>query len=104
MSEAAPASRPATGGMSHPGGVFWRQALTPYAQAHLGRSLLDIATSVMPYLVLSVGMYLALGVSYLLVLAIAIPTAGFWYAPSSSSTIVLTVRSWHPSAPMRGSA
>jgi omega-6 fatty acid desaturase (delta-12 desaturase) len=63
--------------MSHPGGVFWRQALTPYAQPRLGRSLLDIATSVIPYLVLSVGMYLALGVSYLLVLAMAIPTAGF---------------------------
>jgi acyl-lipid omega-6 desaturase (Delta-12 desaturase) len=37
----------------------------------------DIATSVIPYLVLSIVMYLALGVSYLLVLAIAVPTAGF---------------------------
>ena len=77
MSEAGPATSATTGGMSHSGGVFWRQALTPYAQPHLGRSLLDIATSVIPYLVLSVVMYLALGVSYLLVLAIAIPTAGF---------------------------
>jgi omega-6 fatty acid desaturase (delta-12 desaturase) len=39
--------------------------------------LLDVATSVVPYLGLSVAMYLALGVSYLLVLAIAIPAAGF---------------------------
>ena len=77
MSEAAPATSAATRGISHSGGAFWRQALTPYAQPHLGRSLLDIATSVIPYLVLSVVMYLALGVSYLLVLAIAIPTAGF---------------------------
>jgi len=104
MSEAAPASRAATGAISHSSGAFWRQVLTPYAQSHLGRSLLDIATSVIPYLVLSVVMYLALGVSYPLVLAIAVPTAGFWYAPSSSSTTVLTVRSWHPSAPTHGLA
>ena len=77
MSEAAPASRAATGAISHSSGAFWRQVLTPYAQSHLGRSLLDIATSVIPYLVLSVVMYLALGVSYPLVLAIAVPTAGF---------------------------
>jgi acyl-lipid omega-6 desaturase (Delta-12 desaturase) len=77
MSKAAPASRAGAGATSHSGGVFWRQALAPYAQPHLGRSLLDIATSVVPYLALSVLMYLALGVSYLLVLVIAIPTAGF---------------------------
>ena len=77
MSETPPATRAATGGIPQSGGVFWRQALAPYAQPHLGRSLLDMATSVVPYLVLSVVMYLALGVSYLLVLAIAIPAAGF---------------------------
>jgi acyl-lipid omega-6 desaturase (Delta-12 desaturase) len=77
MSETAPATRAATDGISHSRDVFWRQALAPYAQRHLGRSLLDIATSVVPYLVLSVVMYGALGVSYLVVLAIAIPTAGF---------------------------
>jgi acyl-lipid omega-6 desaturase (Delta-12 desaturase) len=37
----------------------------------------DLATSVVPYLALSVAMYFALGVSYLLVLLIAIPAAGF---------------------------
>ncbi|MCA1678111.1 MAG: fatty acid desaturase [Actinobacteria bacterium] len=52
-------------------------ALAPYAQPHLGRSLLDIMTSVVPYLGLSVVMYLGLGVSYLLVLAVAVPAAGF---------------------------
>jgi omega-6 fatty acid desaturase (delta-12 desaturase) len=56
---------------------FWREALAPYARAHLGRSLLDLATSVVPYLALLVLMYLALDVSYLLVLALAIPAAGF---------------------------
>jgi acyl-lipid omega-6 desaturase (Delta-12 desaturase) len=56
---------------------FWREALDPYSQPHLGRSLLGIATSVVPYLALSVGMYFALDISYLLALAIAIPASGF---------------------------
>jgi acyl-lipid omega-6 desaturase (Delta-12 desaturase) len=58
-------------------GPFWRDALAPYARPRLGRSLLDLATSVVPYLALSVLMYLAVGVSYLLVLAIAVPASGF---------------------------
>jgi acyl-lipid omega-6 desaturase (Delta-12 desaturase) len=88
MSQAAPASSPAAT-MSDtavsevsaqplpPHGAYWREALAPYAHPHLGRSLLDLATSVLPYLALSVAMYEALSVSYLLVLVIAIPTAGF---------------------------
>jgi omega-6 fatty acid desaturase (delta-12 desaturase) len=58
-------------------GAAWRELLTPYARPRLGRALVDIATSVVPYLALSVLMYLLLGVSDLLVLALAIPTAGF---------------------------
>jgi omega-6 fatty acid desaturase (delta-12 desaturase) len=83
MSQAAPASSPATAVSAAPAepvqphGAYWREALAPYAQPHLGRSLLDLATSVLPYLALSVAMYFALSVSYLLVLVIAIPTAGF---------------------------
>jgi acyl-lipid omega-6 desaturase (Delta-12 desaturase) len=59
------------------GGAFWRETLAPYTQPRLGRSLVDLATSVVPYLALSVAMYLSLGVSYLLTLAIAIPASGF---------------------------
>jgi omega-6 fatty acid desaturase (delta-12 desaturase) len=55
----------------------WRDVLAPYARAHLGRSLLDIATSVVPYVTLWALMYRALDVSYLLVLALAIPAGGF---------------------------
>jgi acyl-lipid omega-6 desaturase (Delta-12 desaturase) len=55
----------------------WREALAPYARPRLGRSLLDLATSVLPYLALSVLIYVALGVSYLLALALAVPAAGF---------------------------
>jgi omega-6 fatty acid desaturase (delta-12 desaturase) len=73
----APASSADSGTRSGPGGAFWAETLAPYARPRLGRSLLDIATSVVPYFALSVLMYLALGISYLLVLAIAIPAAGF---------------------------
>src|SRR5688500_5159081 len=64
-------------GQPRSGRPFWREALAPYTQPQLGRSVLDIATSVGPYLALSVLMYLALDVSYLLVLALAVPAAGF---------------------------
>jgi acyl-lipid omega-6 desaturase (Delta-12 desaturase) len=56
---------------------FWREALAPYARPRLSRSLLDLATSVVPYLALMVAMYLSLDVSYWLTLALAIPAAGF---------------------------
>jgi acyl-lipid omega-6 desaturase (Delta-12 desaturase) len=54
-----------------------RRALAPYERPQLGRGVADIATSVVPYAALSVLMYLALDLSYLLVLALAIPAAGF---------------------------
>ena len=57
--------------------VSWAKVLAPYARPRLARSLLDLATSVVPYLALSVVMYLSLDVSYLLTLALAVPTAGF---------------------------
>jgi omega-6 fatty acid desaturase (delta-12 desaturase) len=66
-----PPERPASGGQ------FRRESLGPYARPHLGHSLLGIVTSVMPYVALSALMYLTLNVSYLLTLALAIPTAGF---------------------------
>jgi acyl-lipid omega-6 desaturase (Delta-12 desaturase) len=56
---------------------FWRDALAPFAQPDLGRSVLDLATSVVPYLVLLVLMYLAVDSSFLLVLALTVPAAGF---------------------------
>jgi omega-6 fatty acid desaturase (delta-12 desaturase) len=53
------------------------QALAPYAQPHLGRALLDLASSVVPYFALTVLMYLSLEVSYLLALVLAVPAAAF---------------------------
>ncbi len=55
----------------------WRAALAPYARPDLGRSLLDIVTSVLTYLGLLVAMYFLLDVSYWLVLAVSVPAAGF---------------------------
>jgi omega-6 fatty acid desaturase (delta-12 desaturase) len=67
-------------GLSSPAGAEarpWREALASYTRPRLARSLLDLATSVVPYLALSGLMYLALDVSYLLTLALAVPAAGF---------------------------
>ena len=57
--------------------AWWRETLAPYARPHIGRSVLDVLTSVVPYLALMVAMFLSLNVSYLLTLALAVPTAGF---------------------------
>ena len=54
----------------------WREQLSPYAVPHSGRAALCLATSVVPYLGLSVLMYLLLGRS-LLALLIGIPAAIF---------------------------
>jgi acyl-lipid omega-6 desaturase (Delta-12 desaturase) len=51
--------------------------LAAYARPSLTRSVLDIFTSAVPYLAVSVLMYLALDVSYLLTLALVLPAAGF---------------------------
>ena len=49
----------------------WRELLAPYARPRLGRSALDLATSAVAYLAVSVGMYFALRVSVFLTLALA---------------------------------
>jgi omega-6 fatty acid desaturase (delta-12 desaturase) len=54
-----------------------RPDLSAYAQPQLARSLLDLATSVLPYLALSLAIYRLLDVSYLLALLVAIPAGGF---------------------------
>jgi omega-6 fatty acid desaturase (delta-12 desaturase) len=56
---------------------FWRERLAPYAEPRVGRSLLDLATSVVPYVALTAAMYLLSQISYLLALVLAVPAAGF---------------------------
>jgi len=70
-----PARQPTPAAMSER--PFWRDALAPYARPDLGRSTINLATSVVPYVVLFVLMYVTLSVSYLLTLALAILAAGF---------------------------
>jgi omega-6 fatty acid desaturase (delta-12 desaturase) len=53
------------------------ERLSVYARSNLGRALISLATSVVPLLGLWVLMYFALGVSYVLALVLAVPTAGF---------------------------
>jgi acyl-lipid omega-6 desaturase (Delta-12 desaturase) len=55
----------------------WRGVLDAYAEPRLGRSVLDLATSVVPYLALLVAMALALRVSLWLSLVLVLPTSAF---------------------------
>jgi acyl-lipid omega-6 desaturase (Delta-12 desaturase) len=54
-----------------------RQALASYAQPRLGRSVLDVLTSIVPYLALSTVIYLTLGDSLVLTVVLVLFTAGF---------------------------
>src|SRR4051794_41589283 len=56
---------------------YWKESLAPYAKPHIGRSVLDVLTSVVPYLALFYVMYRLLDVSYLLTLAVGVLAAGF---------------------------
>jgi omega-6 fatty acid desaturase (delta-12 desaturase) len=55
----------------------WRQSIAEHERPSLPHSLLDLATSVLPYLALTVAMYLSLEVSVWITLVLAIPAAGF---------------------------
>jgi acyl-lipid omega-6 desaturase (Delta-12 desaturase) len=77
MSDAAVSPLSSSGGLSSRRASSWRAVLAPYARADLRRSLLDIGTSVVPYLGLLAGMYFLLDVSVWLVLAVSVPAAGF---------------------------
>ncbi len=55
----------------------WQRELAPYAKPSLPLAMSSIATSVLPYLALSIAMWQLLHVSLVLVLALAVPAAGF---------------------------
>ena len=59
------------------GKFFWRDAIQPYEKSSRARSLFDLATSVVPYLLLSVAGYLAFEVSVWLTLGISVLASGF---------------------------
>ena len=56
----------------------WCDSLDPLAKPVLWRSVLDVATSVVPYLLITALMFaLVDSVSYWLILALAVPASGF---------------------------
>lgn len=55
----------------------WRSELNGYAEPRVSRSLFDLGTSVVPYVLLLAGMFFALRFSIVLSLALAVPAAGF---------------------------
>jgi omega-6 fatty acid desaturase (delta-12 desaturase) len=55
----------------------WRQALAPYTQPRVGRALVDLATSVVPFLLLLAAIAALVHVSYPLALLLMVPAAGF---------------------------
>ncbi len=56
---------------------FWRERLAPYAQPRLSRSIFDVATSAVPYVIVTGAMYALYGqVSYWIVLALGVLAAG----------------------------
>jgi omega-6 fatty acid desaturase (delta-12 desaturase) len=55
----------------------WRGALDRYSRPRVGRSVVDLATSVVPYLVLLAAMFWVVHFSFLISLVLALPAAGF---------------------------
>lgn len=60
-----------------PDRLYWREAVARHERPSLPHSLLDLATSMVPYLALSAAMYLSLETSVWITFALAIPAAGF---------------------------
>jgi omega-6 fatty acid desaturase (delta-12 desaturase) len=56
---------------------FWRDLIAPYERPNIARSTVDLATSVVPYLLLSVAGYLVLDVSVWLTLGLSVIASGF---------------------------
>ncbi len=55
----------------------WRQAVTPYSNPDVKRSIWQLINTLVPYFILWALMYWSLSVSYWLTLLLAIPAAGF---------------------------
>src|SRR3954454_5531857 len=55
----------------------WRGVFDAYTQPRIGRSVLDLATSVVPYLALFAAMVFALRVSWWLALLLVVPASAF---------------------------
>jgi acyl-lipid omega-6 desaturase (Delta-12 desaturase) len=80
MSALETADAPETVGAPEMAGTsraHWRSSVAEFERPSCGAAIGDLMTSLVPYVVLTVAMYLALDVSYWLTLALAIPASGF---------------------------
>jgi omega-6 fatty acid desaturase (delta-12 desaturase) len=77
VSAAATPTPEPIGADPRPDRLYWREAVARHEQPSLPHSLLDLATSAVPYLAISVAMYLCLDVSVWITFALAVPAAGF---------------------------
>lgn len=64
-------------GLGVPADEAWRRLLAPHMAPRLRSALFELGTSVVPYLALMVAMFFAVRYSYLVVLLLAVPAAGF---------------------------
>jgi len=56
---------------------FWRESMAPYERPSVARAVLDLATSVVPYILLSVAAYFALDTSVWITLGLSAAASGF---------------------------
>ena len=59
------------------GGFFWREAILPYETPSLARSVFDLLTSVVPYLLLTVAGYLFFATSVWISIGLSVLASGF---------------------------
>ena len=67
----------AVGGNNRESRPFWRDSIEVYERPAVSRSLLDLATSVLPYVLLSVAGYLTFSVSVWITLGLSVLASGF---------------------------
>src|SRR5689334_1896508 len=68
---------PQTTAIAAAGAPDVRACLAPYARPRVARSVVEVTTSLVPYLALSALMYVLVDRSLALTLVLAIPTSGF---------------------------
>jgi omega-6 fatty acid desaturase (delta-12 desaturase) len=75
MGAANPTAAPAPSAARN--GSYWRDAVARHEAPSWSRAALNLMTSAVPYVAITVAMYFSLEVSYWLTLALSIPAAGF---------------------------
>src|SRR5689334_61860 len=79
MGAADPTAAPVEGAAAEDSrsGSYWRESVARHERACWRRASLNLATSALPYLALTVAMYVCLEISVWITLALALPASGF---------------------------